>query len=337
MITENLGEMLIYQNEKGDTKIDVFFSEGSVWMSQASIARLYQVSPQNITTHISNIYKDGELSHRATCKDYLQVQIEGNREITRNVKHYNFQMILAIGYRVRSNIGMHFRNWATEILTEYAKKGFALNDERLKDPKAFGEDYFDELLERIQDIRASEKRFYEKVQAVYATSADYDPNLESTRLFCKTVQNKMHFSVHGRTAAELIVDRADASKPNMGLTSWSGAKVRKGDVDIAKNYLVESEITALNEIVSMYLDYARDMAKQHHVMYMSDWEEKLDAFLRFYGRNVLPDAGTVSAEVAKALACEQYERFDAHRRIAEADIDELELEVKELREIDADA
>jgi hypothetical protein len=323
--------MLIYQNEKGDTKIDAFFSENSIWMSRVSIARLYQVTPQNITMHVKNIYADGELDQSATSKELLLVQNEGGRDIARETLHYNFPMILAIGYRVRSNVGMHFRNWATEILTEYAQKGFAMNDERLKDPKAFGEDYFDELLERIQDIRVSEKRFYQKVQAIYATSADYNPDLENTRLFFKTVQNKMHYSVHGHTAAELIAERADATKPNMGLTSWAGAKVRKGDVDIAKNYLFEPEITALNEIVTMYLDYAKDQAKQHHVMYMADWEEKLNAFLRFYGRNVLPDAGKVAAEVAKALAEEQYEQFDAHRRIAEIGIDELELEAKELK------
>jgi len=326
----DLGKMLIYQNEKGDTKIDVYFSEETVWMTQASIARLYQVTPQNITTHIRNIYADHELDSESTCKEYLQVQDEGGRSISRQVKHYNFQMILAIGYRVRSSVGVHFRNWATAILTEYSKKGFAMNDERLKDPKAFGEDYFDELLERIQDIRASEKRFYQKVQAIYATSADYDPGLDKTKLFFQTVQNKMHYSVHGRTAAELIVERADASKPNMGLTSWKGSRVRKGDVDIAKNYLTEREISALNNIVTMYLDYAKDQAEQHNVMYMADWEKKLNAFLQFNGREVLENAGSVSAEIAKVLAEKQYEVFDSTRRIQEIELEELDNKVNRL-------
>lgn len=198
------GNILIYQNEKGDTKVDVYFNGESVWMTQKSIAELYQTSSQNITLHIKNIYKDGELQEEATCKNYLQVQKEGNRHVQREVKIYNLQMILAIGYRVRNNIGMHFRNWASSILEEYMKKGFAMNDERLKNPKKFGEDYFDELLERIRDIRASEKRVYLKIKDIFATSIDYDSKSAQADLFFKTVQNKLHYSVHGHTAAELI-------------------------------------------------------------------------------------------------------------------------------------
>ena len=226
------GNILIYQNEKGDTKVDVFFNDGSVWMTQKSIAELYQTSPQNITLHIKNIYKDGELQEEATCKNYLQVQKEGSRQVQREVKIYNLQMILAIGYRVRNNIGMHFRNWASSILEEYMRKGFVMNDERLKNPKKFGEDYFDELLERIRDIRASEKRVYLKIKDIFATSIDYDPKSRQADIFFKTVQNKLHYSVHGHTAAELIAERADASKDNMGLTAFKGARVRKTDVTI---------------------------------------------------------------------------------------------------------
>lgn len=333
MSEQEFGRILIYQNEKGDTKIDVYFEGDTIWMSQKNLANLYQTSPQNITIHIKNIYSDAELVEDATCKELLQVQNEGNRKVERLVKHYNFQMILAIGYRVRSNVGIHFRNWASSVLTEYSKKGFAMNDERLKNPQPFGADYFDELLERIRDIRASEKRFYQKIQDIYKTSVDYDPKLQSTQLFFKTVQNKMHYSVHAHTAAELIASRADASKPNMGLTSFQGAKVRKGDVDIAKNYLNEDEILGLNRIVTMYLDYAEDQAKQHIEMHMADWEEKLDGFLRFTGREVLQNAGKVSAEVAKQLAEQQYELFDSHRKIQEANLELLEKETQSIKAV----
>ncbi|MBR4385124.1 MAG: virulence RhuM family protein, partial [Treponema sp.] len=257
----NNGSLMIYQNEKGDTKVDVLFQDGNIWMTQASIAELYQTKPQNITQHIKHIYEDGELDENRTCKEYLQVRTEGKRQIKRHTKHYSFEMILAIGYRVRTHVGIHFRNWATSLIHEYTQKGFVLNDERLKNPKQFGEDYFDELLARIKDIRASEQRFYEKVKAIYATSIDYDKDDKQTKLFFKTVQNKMHYSVHSHTAAEIIDSRADATKDNMGLTSWKGAVVRKGDVDIAKNYLSKDEVEALNRIVVMYLDYAEDMAK----------------------------------------------------------------------------
>ncbi|MDD3363795.1 MAG: virulence RhuM family protein [Syntrophomonas sp.] len=333
MSEQEFGRILIYQNEKGDTKIDVYFEGDTIWMSQKNLANLYQTSPQNITMHIKNIYSDAELVEDATCKELLQVQNEGNRKVERLVKHYNFQMILAIGYRVRSNVGIHFRNWASSILTEYSKKGFAMNDERLKNPQPFGADYFDELLERIRDIRSSEKRFYQKIQDIYQTSVDYDPKLQSTQLFFKTVQNKMHYSVHGYTAAELIASRADASMLNMGLTSFKGAKVRKGDIDIAKNYLNEYEISGLNRIVTMYLEYAEDQAKQHIEMHMADWEEKLDAFLRFTGREVLQNAGKVSAEVAKQLAEQQYELFDSHRKIQDANLELLEKETQSIEAV----
>lgn len=325
------GSLMIYQNEKGDTKIDVLFQDGNVWMTQAAIAELYQTKPQNITQHIKNIYEDEELEESRTCKNYLQVQTEGKRQINRNLKHYSFEMILAIGYRVRTRIGIHFRNWATSLIYEYTQKGFALNDERLKNPKAYGDDYFDELLERIKDIRASEQRFYEKVKAIYATSIDYDKNDEKTKLFFKTVQNKMHYSVHAHTAAELIGSRADSTKDNMGLTSWKGAIVRKGDVDVAKNYLTKDELEALNRIVVMYLDYAEDMAKQHIPMYMADWENKLNDFLKFYGRKVLDNAGKITSERAKQKAYAEYEKYNSARiEKQKKDFDDLAQIVDEL-------
>lgn len=326
------GGLMIYQNEKGDTKVDVLFQNGNIWMTQAAIAELYQTKPQNITQHIKHIYEDGELDENRTCKNYLQVQTEGNRQIKRNTKHYSFEMILAIGYRVRTHVGIHFRNWATSLIHEYTQKGFVLNDERLKNPKPLGDDYFDELLERIKDIRASEQRFYEKVKAIYATSIDYDKDNEKTKLFFKTVQNKMHYSVHSHTAAEIINSRADATKDNMGLTSWKGAVVRKGDVDIAKNYLSKDELEALNRIVVMYLDYAEDMAKQHIPMHMADWENKLNDFLKFYGRKILDNAGSVTAEEAKNKAYAEYQKFNTARiEKQKTDFAELESRVESLQ------
>jgi len=307
------GELLIYQTEDGKTKVDAYFEEDTVWLSQSAMATLFQKTPQNITQHIKNIYADGELDEVSTCKTFLQVQNEGGRSIKRNIKYYNLSMILAVGYRVRSHRGNQFRNWASEVLTEYMKKGFVMNDDRLKNPKKFGADYFDELLERIRDIRASEKRFYQKVQDIYALSIDYDPKVDLTREFFATVQNKLHYSVHGRTAAELIVERADASKDNMGLRTYEGSKVRKSDVTIAKNYLNEEEITALNRIVTMYLDYAEDMARQQIPMYMKDWVEALDSFLKFNRRELLTHAGKISRELAEKKAHEQYEIYNQHR------------------------
>ncbi len=308
------GNILIYQNEKGDTKVDAYFNDSNIWMSQRSIAELYHTTSQNITLHIKNIYDDNELQEISTCKNYLQVQIEGKRQVQREVKVYNLQMILAIGYRVRNNVGVHFRNWASAVLSEYMMKGFAMNDERLKNPREFGADYFDELLERIRDIRASEKRVYLKVRDIFATSIDYDPKSELADIFFKTIQNKLHYSVHGHTAAELITERADAALDNMGLTTFKGTKVRKGDVTIAKNYLNEEEMDGLNRIVNMYLDYAEDQAKQHIPMHMSDWEEKLNAFLRFTGREVLDNAGSISKEIADSFARKQYDLYQENRR-----------------------
>lgn len=329
----NTGKILIYQNEKGDTKIDVYFEEDTIWMTQRSMAELYQVTPQNITTHIRHIYEDGELEQTATCKSYLQVQIEGTRHIRRDTKFYNLDMILAVGYRVRSNVGMHFRRWASGILTEYMKKGFVLNDERLRNPREFGADYFDELLERIRDIRASEKRVYQKVKEIFALSVDYDSKSQLAQNFFKSVQNKLEYAATGYTAPELIARRADASSDNMGLTSFKGAKVRRSDVTVAKNYMTHEEISTLNLIVNMYLDYAELQARGHHPMHMADWENKLADFLRFNGREVLENFGTVKREVAEKLALEQYEQYDAHRRALEVvdDVEELTADVKRMK------
>ena len=244
-------QILFYQSEDGTSHIEVRLEEGTVWLSQVLIAELYQITKQTTGHHIRNIFDEMELSPEATVRQYLTVQTEGSRTVQRSIEYYNLDMILAIGYRVRSHRGTQFRRWATERLSEYLTKGFILDDERLKDGRNIGADYFDELLERIRDIRASEKRFYQKVKDIYTLAIDYDPNAETTLEFFKTVQNKLHWAITGRTAAEIIADRADADKPNMGLTSWKGAKVRKGDVTIAKNYLNETEIRHLNRLVTL--------------------------------------------------------------------------------------
>ena len=331
------GEILIYQSESGDTKIDVYFEEGAIWLPQVSIAKLYQTTPQNIIMHARHIYSDGELDEAATSKQSLLVQTEGSRTVRRSVKFHSLDMILAIGYRVRSHVGMQFRNWATGILTEYMKKGFVLNDARLKNPKSFGDDYFDELLDRIRDIRASEKRFYQKVKDIFALSVDYAPKHEITKEFFATAQNKLHFAVHGMTAAELVVNRADSEKENMGLTTHEGASVRQNDVTIAKNYLNQSEIEDLNRIVTMFLDHAEDMARQQTPMYMKDWVASLNEFLLFRKRNILHGPGKVSNTEMEKVALAEYAKFNTRRLKAPelmADdeiggIDELNFKPKE--------
>ena len=329
----NTGKILIYQNEKGDTKIDVYFEEDTIWMTQKAMCELYQVAKSSVSEHISNIFKDGELEPEATVRKFRTVQIEGTRQVNRERDYYNLDMILAVGYRVRSNVGIHFRRWASSVLTEYMKKGFALNDERLRNPREFGADYFDELLERIRDIRASEKRVYQKVKEIFALSVDYDSKSQVAQNFFKSVQNKLEYAATGHTAPELIANRADAFKDNMGLTSFKGVKVRRGDVTVAKNYMTHEEISTLNLIVNMYLDYAELQAKGHNPMHMADWESKLGDFLRFNGREVLENFGTVKREVAEKLALKQYEQYDANRRVLEAsdDVDELTADVKRLK------
>lgn len=309
------GELILYTTEDGAASVRLRAEGGSVWITQAEMAALFQTTPQNITLHVKAIYAEGELQPEATCKEHLQVRQEGGRQVRRALKHYNLDMILAVGYRVRSLRGTQFRQWATTHLREYLVKGFVMDDERLKEPG--GWDYFDELLERIRDIRASEKRFYQKVRDIYATAVDYDPKSEAARLFFKKVQNKMLWAVTGHTAAELISGRANPALPNMGLTSFKGSRVRQGDVTVAKNYLQQPEIDELNRIVVMYLDYAEDMARRRKTMTMREWEDKLDAFLQFNERDVLTHAGKISAQVAERLALERYAEFDARRREAE--------------------
>lgn len=304
---------LMYQTEDGETKIDVRIEDETAWMTQKAMAELYQKSVKTINEHIKNIYREGELVELATIRNNRIVQMESNREVAREISFYNLEVILAVGYRVRSHRGTQFRKWATERLNEYLVKGFVMDDERLKEVRNLGHDYFAELLKRIRDIRSSEKRFYKQITDIYATSVDYDPDVSITRQFFATVQNKLHYAIHGYTAAELIKQRADASKDNMGLTTWKGDKVRKEDVSIAKNYLTDSELDELNQIVSMYLDYAELQAKSHKVMYMKDWSERLDAFLQFNEQEILQNSGKVSRKVAEALAIEEYDKFHKRR------------------------
>lgn len=302
------GGILIYHTERGDTRVDVFFDGDNVWMTQKALAELYQVKVPTVNYHIRNILAERELDE-TTVREYLTVQKEGDIKKERVTKHYSFQMILAIGYRVRSNIGIHFRSWASAVLSEYARKGFALNDERLKNPKDFGDDYFDELLSRIRDIRSSEKLFYRKVLDIYATSIDYDPGAEASKLFFATVQNKMHYSAHGKTAAEVVFERSDADKEHMGLTNWPGRTPSRSDAQFAKNYLSETELDTLNRIVSLYLEFAELQALNRQPMYMKHWIDKLDEFLRLSGRDVLTHAGKVSAEVAHLKAASEYDKY----------------------------
>jgi hypothetical protein len=324
-------QILFYQSEDGSNRIEVRLEEGTVWLTQALIAELYQTSIPNINIHIRNILTGAELEADSVIKEYLTTAADRKSYRT---KFYNLDMILAIGYRVRSHRGTQFRRWATERLREYLIKGFVLDDERLKDGKSIGADYFDELLERIRDIRASEKRFYQKVRDIYTLAIDYDPHAEATLEFFRIVQNKLNWAITGRTAAEIIAERADASQPNMGLTSWKGTKVRKGDVTVAKNYLNETEIKQLNRIITMYLDYAEMQAERKQPVYMREWREKLDAFLKFNEQEILSDKGTVSMEVAHQLALEEYEKF-SDRRLAEENAGpdpEFEQAVKQIEQ-----
>lgn len=327
------GEILLYQTEDGRTRIECRFENETLWVTQAQMADLFQTTPQNITLHLKAIYAEGEQSEEATCKSYLQVRREGERTVERQVRHYRLEVVLAVGFRVRSARGTQFRQWATVRLQEYLLKGFVMDDERLKNPPGPGvPDYFDELLERIRDIRASEKRMYLQVRDIFALAADYQPDAAETQQFFQIIQNKLHWAATGKTAAELITERADHTRANMGLTSWKGAKVRKTDVTVAKNYLHENEIEELNRIVTMYLEYAEDQARRRQMLYMRDWREKLDAFLQFNERDILTNPGKVAKEVADRLALEQYEQFQERRLVTDADADEraFEAAVKKL-------
>ena len=302
-------DLILYQTEDGRTRIQCRFEDETVWLTQAQMAELFQTTQQNVSLHVRNIYEEGELQRGATHKESLSVRQEGRRAVQRRVDFYNLDVIISVGYRVKSPRGTQFRSWATQRLREYIVKGFTMDDERLK--QSGGGAYFDELLERIRDIRSSEKVFWRKVLDIYATSADYDPRAEASQLFFATVQNKMHWAAHGQTAAEVIAARADAAKPHMGLTAWPGARPRKPDVAVAKNYLNEKELSDLNLIVSLYLDFAELQARSRRVMTMRDWVAKLDDFMRISEREILTHAGRVSHEAALAKAEGEFEKFRA--------------------------
>lgn len=306
---ENNSQIIIYQTENGETKLDVRLENETVWLTQKLMGELFQTTPQNISIHLKNIFDEGELSEMATCKDFLQVQNEGSRKVERNQKFYNLDAIISVGYRIKSTIATRFRQWATQHIKEYIVKGFVMDDERLKNPnQPF--DYFEELLRRIQDIRTSERRFYQKITDIYATSIDYDPTLETSILFFQTVQNKMHWAITGKTAAEIVSERANSKERNMGLTSWRGVKPRKQDVAIAKNYLNEEELLALNNLAEQYLIFATGQAMRRIPMYMKDWIEKLHGFLSLNDREILSHAGKISHQLAIEKAEKEYEKYN---------------------------
>lgn len=302
------GEILLYQTADGLSNIEVALVNDTVWLTIDQMATLFQRNKSTISRHIKDTFECGELNPDSTVAFFATVQKEGARDVSRDIQYYNLDMIISVGYRVHSLRGVQFRMWATRTLKEYLIKGFAMNDELLK--RAGGGNYFDELLARIRDIRSSEKVFYRKVLEIYALSIDYDPRSETTQSFFKTVQNKMHFAVHGHTAAELIYDRADADKDFMGLMTWTGPLPRRSDAEIAKNYLNADEVDTLNRIVSLYLDYAELQAKEHKPMYMKDWIQRLDDFLKLSGKALLQHAGTISAKLAKEKADAEYDRFE---------------------------
>jgi len=304
------GEFLLYTTSDGRIRIETRMQGETIWLTQKQLAELFQTSIPNINMHIKNIFDEGELLPEATIQDFLTVRTEGTREVQRNLTCYNLDLIISVGYRIKSHVATHFRQWATQRLREYIVKGFTMDDERLKNPPGKGQkDYFDELLARIRDIRSSEKVFWRKVLDIYATSIDYDPSTDASRQFFAAIQNKMHWAAHGQTAAEIIHERADAASPNMGLTSWSGETPRKSDSEIAKNYLNEEELDILNRIVTMYLEFAELQALSRKPMYMADWIAKLDDFMRLSGREILTHTGKISHDEALIKAHAEYELF----------------------------
>ena len=308
-------EIVLYQTGDGNTRLEVRFEGETVWLTQSQMAELFQTTKQNISLHIQNVFSEKELEKGGTVKEYLTVQSEGGRQVKREMEHYNLDVIISVGYRVKSRIGTQFRIWATQRLREYIVKGFVLDAERLKNPAGSGVfDYFEELLERIRDIRASEKRMYLRVREIFALAADYEASDVETQNFFQVIQNKLHFATTGKTAPELIAGRVDHKKPNMGLTSWKGEVVRKADVGIAKNYLRENEISELNRIVVMFLDFAEDQSERRKQIFMKDWKQKLDDFLRFNDRSVLPGPGSIRRETAERLANAEYDTFEKERR-----------------------
>ena len=328
------GELLLFQTEDGQTRIDVRLVGETVWLSAGQIVDLFQRDKSTISRHIQNVYDEGELKQEATVAFFATVQTEGDREVTRDIEHYSLDVIISVGYRVKSHRGVQFRVWATQQLRDYLVKGFVLNDEKFKQGKA--SNYFDQLLVRIRDIRSSEKEFWRKVLEIYATSIDYDPRAEPSQQFFATVQNKMHWAIHRHTAAELIAQRADAAKPHMGLTGWPKGQVapRKADIAIAKNYLSAEELNQLNLIVAAYLDFAALQATNQRPMYMRDWITKLDQFIQLSEREILTHAGKIIAEAARALAEQEYEKYrrtlDTQPSPVEVHFDEAVKKAKQL-------
>jgi hypothetical protein len=310
-------DLILYQTEDGKTRIQCRFEDDSLWLSQAQMGELYQKDVKTINEHIQNIYEEKELDECSTFRKFRIVRQEGKREVARDISHYSLQVILAVGFRVRSQRGTQFRQWANERLSEYLVKGFAIDDQRLKEPVTSGlPDYFDELLEQIRDIRASEQRLYLRVKDILALAADYQPSDAQTQAMFKTVQNKLHYAVTGLTAPEIIAQRVNPELPNMGLTTWKGTRVLKDDVKVAKNYLKETEIKELNRIVGMFLDYAEDQAQRRKQVFLKDWPERMDAFLSFNDREVLPGLGKISRAAAEQRALAAYQQFSERRRLA---------------------
>lgn len=340
--SEGFNEILLYTTPNGKVKVEIYLQNETIWLTQQKIAELFGVDRTVVTKHLANIYSEGELEKEATSAKIAQVQLEGNREVNRQIEYYNLDAIISVGYRVSSSQATAFRIWATERLKEYIIKGFTMDDERLKNPNnIFGKDYFEEQLARIRDIRSSERRFYQKIADIYAQcSADYKADAEITKTFFATVQNKLHWAITGQTAAEIIHTRADSNKEKMGLTNWKNApagKIRKTDVGIAKNYLNEKELDGLNRIVSMYLDFAEMQANRGVMMYMKDWIARLDAFLQFNEQAVLHDAGKISHQVALDLAETEFDKYSQKQdALYESDFDKNLKVTKQIEQAEDD-
>ena len=321
------GEIIVYQTDDGRIKLDVRLERETLWMTQSDMAQLFQCSTDNISLHLKNIYEEGELSPAATAEEFSVVRAEGVRQVRRKLIYYNLDMVISVGYRVKSLIATRFRIWATERLKEYMVKGFTMDDERLKQTGGGG--YFDELLARIRDIRSSEKVFWRKVLDIYATSIDYDSSTDVSHEFFKIIQNKMHWAAHGQTAAEVIFSRVDASQPNMGMTNWVGNRIRKSESEIAKNYLNAEELDLLNRIVTLYLDFAELQAMQRKAMTMNDWIGKLDDFLKLSGRDILTHAGKISHEAALEKSHDEYEIFRLRQLAEPTEVEKHFIEVEQ--------
>ena len=334
-IRSSAAEYLTYVASIGDQQdsIEMRYEDENIWLTQKMMATLYDVDVRTINEHIKKIYSDSELEEDSTIRNFRIVQTEGSRQVTRDTKHYNLQMIIAVGFKVNSERAVQFRKWVNQIAKDYTIKGWVMDDERLKRGTYLTEKYFDEQLERIREIRASERKFYQKITDLYATAIDYDKNAATTRRFYATVQNKMHYAVHGHTAAELIVERADHTKEHMGLTTWADApegKIKKSDVTVAKNYLSQDEMKQLNRMVTAYLDFAENMTLRHIPLTMQDWEKRLNSFIEMFDYGILQDAGKVSAEIAKLHAETEFEKYRVIQdRLFMSDFDRYMLELEE--------